>query len=523
MSVDKIKNKLESLDWGMLVVLILLMNVSTKVKLIGVIFLCIYNYSLKIKTYSKIPKFYLVMIFYSFLQYLIDLNFFETDVLIKKTLSIGYWTFSLVVIYQLAGLIKNRDTQKIKNSLDVFFILNILFSFFNLAVIIFKIGDINPFTFTGNNFQYDMSTGDHIRGISYDTSTINAFISLFGFIYYTINKRYFLGMLSFILLLYTNSNLVNLTLLTVLLTLFFQRGSFIKSMVVCYTGIIVVFYSQISPHSTAYIMNNFDPEYSVKLNHEKEVFEKNKILEKNRKDSIIGSFYSKSKIVNSNVKPLVKKNQVVTSSPIYVDSLFDHKLNVQSNFIFEFMNKNYGGNIEQNDSLMAKKIPGKLLSYFQTIQFSFSGLKKCLIGNGAGNFSSKLAFKLSGVRDLKIDGVRGTKINDDFKNNHLEIYCHYYRLDKSEHSALNLPDSSFNQILGEYGLIGIILFILFYLLFFLKRFRELSYGKYLILVIIQALFIDYWFEQLSIVILFELLILLDLKNSQTSINNSKQS
>jgi hypothetical protein len=248
MSVDKIKNKLESLDWGMLVVLILLMNVSTKVKLIGVIFLCIYNYSLKIKTYSKIPKFYLVMIFYSFLQYLIDLNFFETDVLIKKTLSIGYWTFSLVVIYQLAGLIKNRDTQKIKNSLDVFFILNILFSFFNLAVIIFKIGDINPFTFTGNNFQYDMSTGDHIRGISYDTSTINAFISLFGFIYYTINKRYFLGMLSFILLLYTNSNLVNLTLLTVLLTLFFQRGSFIKSMVVCYTGIIVVFYSQISPH-----------------------------------------------------------------------------------------------------------------------------------------------------------------------------------------------------------------------------------------------------------------------------------
>jgi hypothetical protein len=36
------------------------------------------------------------------------------------------------------------------------------------------------------------------------------------------------------------------------------------------------------------------------------------------------------------------------------------------------------------------------------------------------------------------------------------------------------------------------------------------------LVIVQALFIDYWFEQLSVVILFELLILLDLKNFQTS-------
>jgi hypothetical protein len=189
---------------------------------------------------------------------------------------------------------------------------------------------------------------------------------------------------------------------------------------------------------------------------------------------------------------------------------------VQSNFISDFINKNYGGNIELNDSLKAIKIPGKLLSYYQTIQLSFSGVKKCLIGSGAGNFSSKLAFKLSGIIDMNIDGVRGTKINEDFKNNHLEIYCHYFSLDKAEHSAMNLPNSSFNQILGEYGFIGIILFILFYLLFFLKRFRELSYGKYLILVIVQALFIDYWFEQLSVVILFELLILLDLKNFQTS-------
>jgi hypothetical protein len=514
-SVDKIKNRLGSLDWGILVFLILLMNVSVKLKLIGVIFLCIYNYSLKIKTYYKIPKFYLVMIVFSFFQFLIELNFFETDVLIKKTLSIGYWTFSLVVIYQLAGLIKNRDTQKIKNSLDVFFILNILFSFFNLAVIIFKIGDINPFTFTGNNFQYHMSTGDYIKGISFDASSTNAFISLFGFIYYTTNRKYLLGIISFIVLLFTNSNMVNMILLTMLIILFFQRGRFIKSLVVCFTGIIVVFYTQISPQASAYIMNNFDSEYSVKLHHKKEAFEKNKILEQNRKDSIIRCYYPKSKMVNSNIKTSVKKNQFVTS-PIYVDSLFDNKLGVQSNFISDFINKNYGGNIELNDSLKAIKIPGKLLSYYQTIQLSFSGVKKFLIGSGAGNFSSKLAFKLSGIIDMNIDGVRGTKINEDFKNNHLEIYCHYFSLDKAEHSAMNLPNSSFNQILGEYGFIGIILFILFYLLFFLKRFRELSYGKYLILVIFQALFIDYWFEQLSVVILFELLILLDLKNSQTS-------
>jgi hypothetical protein len=47
----------------------------------------------------------------------------------------------------------------------------------------------------------------------------------------------------------------------------------------------------------------------------------------------------------------------------------------------------------------------------------------------------------------------------------------------------------------------------------LKSYRKLSYGLPLACILFSLFFIDYWFEQLSIVILFELLLLLDKKEA----------
>ena len=47
--------------------------------------------------------------------------------------------------------------------------------------------------------------------------------------------------------------------------------------------------------------------------------------------------------------------------------------------------------------------------------------------------------------------------------------------------------------------------------FFLRRNRQLTYGIPSIILLSGIFFIDYWFEQLSIVVLFELLLFLNIR------------
>jgi hypothetical protein len=68
------------------------------------------------------------------------------------------------------------------------------------------------------------------------------------------------------------------------------------------------------------------------------------------------------------------------------------------------------------------------------------------------------------------------------------------------------------QLLGEYGLAGCICFLLCYLLFFAKGFKKLTYGLPIFFIMTGAFISEYWFEQLSIVVMFELLILLNRKD-----------
>jgi hypothetical protein len=76
--------------------------------------------------------------------------------------------------------------------------------------------------------------------------------------------------------------------------------------------------------------------------------------------------------------------------------------------------------------------------------------------------------------------------------------------------VINKPDSVYGQLLGEYGLAGVVCFFLFYAGFFLRRARTLPYGLPLLLLLGASFFTEYWFEQLSVVVLFEFLMLLEL-------------
>ena len=61
------------------------------------------------------------------------------------------------------------------------------------------------------------------------------------------------------------------------------------------------------------------------------------------------------------------------------------------------------------------------------------------------------------------------------------------------------------------GVIGLAAFLFFYIGFFYKHHKKMSYGIPLFFILLAAFFVEYWFEQLSIVVLFELMIFIDIK------------
>jgi hypothetical protein len=165
------------------------------------------------------------------------------------------------------------------------------------------------------------------------------------------------------------------------------------------------------------------------------------------------------------------------------------------------------------DQLYQSK-PGKFASFIQTFFYLKFSFKHFLFGSGIGNFSSKLAFRASGVKILGTYPQKYAYISPDFRHNHLFTFRYYYEADASKHSVINYPFSFYNQILGEYGMIGAAVFAIFYLGYFASRYRKLSYGRYLLLALLGLLLIDYWFESFTLVILFELFILLNIKEEQ---------
>jgi hypothetical protein len=135
------------------------------------------------------------------------------------------------------------------------------------------------------------------------------------------------------------------------------------------------------------------------------------------------------------------------------------------------------------------------------------------MGDGAGNFSSKLAFRASGLGFAGGYLQKHIYIDPDFLSNHLDIYLNYFSKKTDLHSLGNSPNSVYDQLLAEYGLLGFIAFLIYYVGYFLKHYKSLTYGLPILMIVLGLFFIEYWFEQLSILVFFELLLLLNIKEN----------
>jgi ABC-type multidrug transport system fused ATPase/permease subunit len=167
----------------------------------------------------------------------------------------------------------------------------------------------------------------------------------------------------------------------------------------------------------------------------------------------------------------------------------------------------YINRIIENDD----KVPFKINSFRQTIDYYFSSFKSFFIGAGGGNFSSRVAFIGSGDY-VNWFPERLSYASDEFNKNHLSIWNHDFnnKWDDKNNTA-NQPFSFYNQIMGEYGLVGIFIFLFFYLGYIMKNWNILTYSKFATICLLGYFLLDYWFEYFSVMIIFELLLMLDIK------------
>ena len=166
-------------------------------------------------------------------------------------------------------------------------------------------------------------------------------------------------------------------------------------------------------------------------------------------------------------------------------------------------------------------MPGKAIAFEQTFVFMKQHPQKIIFGDGIANFSSKLAFRATA---LKIGGGYFAKweyISSEFLENHLDIYLYFFSNQKGLHSVINAPDSEYDQLFAEYGIFGLLAFGIFYTGFFVKKAGNYSYALPLVFLVLGFVVIGYWFEQLSVVVFFELLMFLNIKERKIILSNEK--
>jgi hypothetical protein len=365
--------------------------------------------------------------------------------------------------------------------------------------------------YTGMNFKYFASTGDHLHGITRDLSTVNTIINALGLFFYFLRGNYKMATLCFAICMLTTSNVANLVLFSVLAcVVFFEPLKVRKALAICFISGMVMFMAKVSPSNLNYLNNKvaaiFKTEKPIK-----------KVWEDNtEKDNLITMYVSQNKRRYAGAEdipsslPYSPEAEKMLERQHKQDSIyFQEEQNYRNRFADIFLHY-FGDTVASLNKGYYDSKPGKYLSFTETIRFAQRDGKTLIAGAGPGNFSSKLAFKASNI-DIAGRYIEKYKyVSPDFRDNHFKMTLRYYMAPVSEHSVINYPNSVFNQLLGEYGLIGVCLFLVLYLWRFVKHFRLLRAGRYLLPVCLMFLVTDYWFESLSVLIVFELMMYLEM-------------
>lgn len=531
-----LKKAINYVDWKLLLFLMLFLNVKLAVKIPAIIIIYLLRFNFRFGfsfKNSRLPLFYFLIIGIGFLGLVINQNNFGYNYLVVFLTGTGFWLLCILAVHQVKLAVEQNDTHVIHNTILVFFVLNAIFSFYNIAHIIWETGAFNPYRYQGQYQKYFIGTGDYIRGITFDTSTTNAVLNAFGVTYFLTRKNPFMVLTCMAVLLLTGSNFVNIILLCILAFLFiFNTSKDQKSLIVVCLMFLVVFMAKISPQNNKYVIETFKHLRGSRQGDNAPLFtnspagtpfgveEARQKIAKHYLDSL-GAAIAVRKKTSAPVSPALLNLPVTQTGRVFITKPDINTppyqtrtdTDAEQQRLIQFINAHKTSLPISGDEKFTPGLPGKVISLSQTALFLKQHPAKIALGDGVGNFSSKLAFRATGLGFAGGYPLNRVYINKDFLVNHLDVYLNFFSRRIGFHSLINSPNSVYNQLLAEYGLLGLLAFVVCYVGFFARHIKKLTYGIPLLLMIMAIFFIDYWFEQLSILVFFELMLLLNIKET----------
>ena len=493
---------LAKIDLPLLIFIILFFNVKFVVKVVAIILIFFFYRNLKFGhswRQSRLPLFYLLIILIEVVKYPLITADFQYKYLLMFCFGLLQWGLCLLAIHYVKLSLEKSGPQKIHNTLKTFYALNFLVSMFFLALLL-----IHPswLTFWGHGSDvtiHSPSAGDTILGITMDTSTVNATINTFGLVYFLYKREYLFAFLCLSVVVLCTSNVTFLfALLGLGLMVLTVRSWKLRWHTLVAAILLVLLYFTVSESNRTYIRNYFIQLYV--LNKSPEYVAKTDTMT----------------VIDTSTNTTLRKPVVVSSKLPDTAYKFDNaRLRKAIDHLIEIPNPS-ADDVRDSTKYVSytetdyRSRPGKFLSFLQTFLYLKHDIRHCLFGSGVGRFSSKLAFRSSGVSVLGTYPRKYTYVAPEFKYNHLKTFLFYYNAEASQHSVMNYPFSVYNQVFGEYGLIGVLLFIIFYLGYFLARYRQLTYGRYMIVLLFCFFLMEYWFEMFSLIVLFELFLFLNM-------------
>lgn len=541
-----LKKLTANVDWKLLLFLLLFLNIKLPVKIAALVIIYVLQFNLKFKLSfknSRLPLFYLLIIPIAFIGLLVNRNYQAHHYMPVFSTGIAFWLMALLAMHQVKLIIEKANTEIIHKTIVVFFIINAVFSLANLVFIIFNIHDINPYTFRGDYQKYFINTGDFIKGVTFDIAPTGAILNSFGVIYFLFKRNPVMTMLCMCILMLTYNNCITIMLISILLALFaFKSSRDQKSMIIVCIMLFGIFMIKVSPQNKVYLTQIVYRALHIK--HQDYVAPTPAGFSVTQKpDSLLSFDERRQKFalhyldsVNAAIRnkygyrryiPLLplkfmKDGGIIipppdTNAPQYNVSNIPEPDRVK---LRRFISNHRQNLPVSGSSNYHSNLPGKMAGALQTINYIGQHPQGIVTGFGVGSFSSKIAFRATGL------GLNGgypnnlIYIHPAFLSNHLDLYMHYFSKEEGFHSISNNPASVYDQLLAEYGLLGLLAFFTCYLGYFLKRYKQLTYGLPLLFFLAMVLITDYWFEQLSIMIVFELLLFLNIKESEKLVNTT---
>jgi hypothetical protein len=467
----------------------------------------------------------------AFIGLLLNQNF-SPNYIIVFLAGAGFWVLCLLAVHQIKLSVEENSIERLHGTILIFFIINAIISIYTIGHIIWEIKDINPYRYQGEYQKYFLGTGDYIKGVTFDISTTNAVLNAFGVVYFLTRKNAVMMLVCMVVLLLTASNFFNIALVLVLVLLFlFKSTRDQKSLIIISLMFLVVFMAKVSPQNSSYIHETIK-----NIIHPFKPGQDSAFAAVNKTNTIAGPDDIKRKLAHSyidSVYTVAHNNDIKPAQqlPVPVPKTEYGRILIpgadintppyQTPIDTTEVQRRMLSFIEKHKSVLAlsgqtayfPELPGKAISFVQTVKFLEHHPAKMVMGDGMGNFSSKLAFKATGFGLTGGFPAKYIYIGNDFLLNHLDVYLNFFSKRAELHSLTNSPFSVYDQMLAEYGIIGLAVFLVFYIGFFTKHIQKLTYGIPLLVLLIAAFFTDYWFEQLSVIVFFELLLLIDIKEA----------